>query len=383
MMLSKITNINNMRFKDDLNPIEERLSLVEDILKDSTFYPQTVSYKDIDEAFNDWVENELRIVFEEEVVPTYALFSNQRFTEYMQMWENVDENRNIKMNFKVIARDVNPNNNTMYAKASNVPHNKKYLMKTVEGIDKQGKKCKIELRMSQPMTIDFLYKLTIVTNKFELINDFNALVRNKFKTIQCYLFPKGHPMPMKLNNVVDDSDYTLEDRQYFSQTFEINLIGYIIQEEDFETIVKPMVKLKCITLDGGKKERANVEIEEVDEGEYYNQPLKITIGYEIHQSDTCDFIIDTDMMVNKINLTNIRTYSLKINDEKVNFNENLLLKEGDKITFKINRVNNTKFAKILVEGYNPNVVYDRKNDIPESVLDEVNISKEILESNES
>ena len=384
-MLRRKQNINKMNLKEELNPIERRLELVSNILKDSTFYPKTVSYKDIDKAFNEWVEDELRIVFEDKVLPTYALFSNQRFTEYMQMWENVDENRNVKMNFKVITRDNNPRDNGMYAKASNVPYNKKYLMNKVEAVDDQGKKCYVEFRMAQPVTVDMTYRVTVVTNKFELLNEFNTLVRDKFKSIQCYLFPNGHPMPMKLGNIMDDSDYTAEDRQYFSQTFEIILMGYVLRDEDFETVVKPIMNFKCISVDTDRRFRASVEIEEpeVDVEMYYNQPIIVTVGYEIHQSDTRDFTIDTDMEVEKIDTINIRNYTIKVNGVKIIDPElGFSLKECDDVTVKINRINYTKFSRVILEGKNPNVVYDKNNDLPESVLDEVNISEEISKTNE-
>ena len=103
-MLRKRLNKYNLPLREDPTPTERRENLTKEILRDSTFFPKTVEYKDIDECFLKWVEDELRIVFEGEVLPTYALFSNQRFTEYMQMWDGVDENRNLKMNFKLVTR---------------------------------------------------------------------------------------------------------------------------------------------------------------------------------------------------------------------------------------------------------------------------------------
>ena len=74
-----------LKIRDDKEGVERKIEFVNDTLQNTTFLPQTVEYKDIDNAFTKWVDEELRIVFEDEVIPTYALFSNQRFTEYMQM----------------------------------------------------------------------------------------------------------------------------------------------------------------------------------------------------------------------------------------------------------------------------------------------------------
>lgn len=358
-MLKSINKRYNLKLRDNLPPTEQRLKLVSDILKDSTFFPKTVEYKDIDEAFTKWVEEDLRIVFEDEVLPTYALFSNQRFTEYMQMWENVDENRNVKMNFKVITRENNPKDNMMYGKAGRIPTNEKFLMKRIEGINDQGKKCYIDYKMSQPVTVDLIYRITLITNKYELVNKMNTLVRTKFSTIQSYLNVKEHLMPMKLQTVSDDSEYAVDDRQYLSQMYEINLMGYILGENDFEIEVNPVASLRCIGIEG-EKNRAMVEIEDVDddpcnpkEPEYQNQKVNLTITYNKCDSLEREFVMDSEMIVENISLENIRTIRIKINDEIVNNNGNLKLSEGDVVNVRIKPINKLKNSKVLMEGYNP------------------------------
>ena len=356
-MLRKRQNKYNMSLRGTPNPIERRLELVEDIVKNGTFFPKTVTYKDIDEAFTKWVDEEIRIVFEEEVIPTYALFSNQRFTEYMQMWANVDENRNVKMNFKVITRDNNPKESSIYAKAGNIPTKEKFLMKRVEGINDQGKKCYVDYKMSQPVSVDLTYRVTIITNKYELLNESNTLIRDKFKSIQSYLFVNGHAMPMKLNNVSDNSEYAADDRQYLSQTFEITLVGYILKEEDFEIVVNPIVRLASINVEGAKK-KAKVEIEDIDEcnddgPEYLNQRVKLTITYEPCDSLEREFVMDSNMVIEEIVKKNIRTMRFKINDETIKEEKNISLKENDVVYIKIIPVNRLKQSSIVMNGFNP------------------------------
>lgn len=385
-MLRKRINKYNLPLRDDPTPIEQRKNYSKELLRDSTFFPKTVEYKDIDEAFKKWVEEELRIVFEDAIIPVYALFTNQRFSEYMQMWENVDDNRNVNMNFIVITRENNPKESSMYAKAGNIPINKKYLMKRVETLNDQGKKCYMDYRMAQPVTVDFVYRITLLTNKYELLNELNSMIHAKFCSIQAYIFVNDHPMPMKLTNVSDDSDYTADDRQYFSQTFEINLSGYIISEDDFEITINPIVNLSCIGVDGVRNQKkATVEIEEMDipvcpvepENYYYNQPIKLTINFEKCDSNIRSFEIDTDMVISKYKMENIRSCKLHVNDEIVEFGENISFKENDVITFNIKPINVLKPSRIEIDGYHPDVIFDKREDNPESVLDETNISQEI------
>ena len=383
-MLRKRLNKYNLPLREDPTPTEQRENLTKEILRDSTFFPKTVEYKDIDECFLKWVEDELRIVFEGEVLPTYALFSNQRFTEYMQMWDGVDENRNLKMNFKLVTRDNNPKDSTMYAKAGNIPINKKYLMARKEIINDAGKKCYVDYRVGQPVTVDLLYRITLVTNKYELLNEFNAMIHGKFSSIQAYIFPKDHAMPMKLNNVSDESDYTVEDRQYFAQAFEINLSGYILTEEDFEEKLVPLMNVSCLNVDGNHKKKADVEIEELDvceevaELQYYNQPVKITMSFDKCDADRRKFEIDCKVLLKQAETENVRLYKIYVNDELMDFsNGEILLNDGDIVDVKITRINKLKPCKIVFYGENPDIVYDKKNDIPESILDETNISQEI------
>lgn len=383
-MLRKRLNKYNLPLREDPTPTEQRENLTKEILRDSTFFPKTVEYKDIDECFLKWVEDELRIVFEGEVLPTYALFSNQRFTEYMQMWDGVDENRNLKMNFKLVTRDNNPKDSTMYAKAGNIPIDKKYLMARKEIINDAGKKCYVDYRVAQPVTVDLLYRITLVTNKYELLNEFNAMIHSKFSSIQAYIFPKDHAMPMKLNNVSDESDYTVEDRQYFAQAFEINLSGYILTEEDFEEKLVPLMNVSCLNVDGNHKKKADVEIEELDvceevvELQYYNQPVKITMSFDKCDADRRKFEIDCKVLLKQVETENVRLYRIYVNDELMDFSDGeILLNDGDIVDVKITRINKLKPCKMVFYGENPDIVYDKKNDIPESILDETNISQEI------
>lgn len=388
-MLRKRMNKYSLPLREDPTPPEQRKNLTKEILRDSTFFPKTVEYKDIDEAFKEWVEEDLRIVFEGEALPTYALFSNQRFSEYAQMWDGVDENRNLKMNFKVVTRDNNPKDSSMYAKAGNIPINTKYLMMRKEILNDEGKKCYLEYRVAQPVTVDLSYRITLVTNKYELLNEFNSLVHSKFSSIQAYIFPNDHPMPMRLVNVSDESDYTVDDRQYFAQVFEIKLSGYILKQDDFEERLVPIMNLSCLSVEGNRVKKADVEIEEVEEDSeipcwvasedrYYNQPVTITMTYLTCDSDRREFEIDCKVLIKKIETTNVRQYKIRVNGEVVVVDEDgLYLEEGDVINVNIARINKMKDSKIVFYGENPDVIYDKMNDVPESALDEINISQEI------
>ena len=41
-------------------------------------------------------------------------------------------------------------------------------------------------------------------------------------------------MPLTLEDVSDESEYTIDDRKYYSQTYKIKVRGYIIRKEDYK-----------------------------------------------------------------------------------------------------------------------------------------------------
>ena len=386
-MLRKRLNRDTLNLNQPNDPINQRLSYVKDILSDSSFFPKTVKYRDIDEAFLQWVEDDLKITFEETKLPTFALFSNQRYSEYMQMWSDMDNNNNLKLNFKVITRENNPKTGTMYGSNGRIPTATKYLVNRIEALNDQGKTCAVEYRMAQPVTIDLMYKITLVTNKYELLNEFNIIVNDRFSGLQAYLYPNSHPMPMKLKNISDESEYNVDDRQYFAQTYEIQVMAYIITEDYFDIEVKPIVSIHCI---GGdiQKRKPQVEIEEFEiintcpkdkKERYYHQPMKITVNYSEDDLMGSDFTIDCNMNVVNITTENVKTYIFKVNDNTVIIDDcEIKLKNGDIITLRIKKINRLKSSKLIIEGYSPDIIYDSKDDNPEIESDNKNVINEII-----
>ena len=379
------TNIRkNITLRDDPDPKQEQMNLVKEILKDSTFMPKTLSYKDIDEAFLKWAENEIQITFEDKNLPTYAFFSSQKYNEFMQTWEDTDEMRNMRVNMKIVSRENNPKFGTIRGKLYNVPTKTKYLMKRIEALDDTGKKCYVDFRMAQPKSVDLTYKLMIITNKYELLNIFNTKIQDKFKSCQSYIFPNDHPIAMKLNSISDESEYTVDDRQYFAQTVEIIVQGYIIDETDYETVVVPMVSTVCLGENKGKK-KVRVEIDDVPENicemnpekRFYPQATDLSIKFPPCSPDTVSFTIDCSFIIDEIKLNNIRSFVFKDNDEPIDDVIGFKMDELDKIKIKAIKVNSNKESNIVFIGHNPDIILDSHNDIKESALDETNKKVEI------
>jgi hypothetical protein len=342
---------NILRYRKTSSGNERRREIASEILKDSTPLPKTLLYTDIDEAFRDWVDKKLSISFDGKEIPTIALFSNQRFSEYMQSWQNVDDKKNLILNFKAISRENNPKTGTIVGQSKNIPGEHSVVLKTVEAYDKNNRKYFIDYRMKQPMSVNLIYTITLLTNKYELLNEFNIMLNNEFKAITAYIQPNGHFIPMKLNDISDESEYSLDNRQFYSQSFNITVMGYIIKEDDY--IIEERPDIKLVGFEGEVTTCA--DIEEMPpcptESEYVYVPINLTVCF-----DKCKnyykFRIDTDFQAKNIILDNVRHFRVFVNDIECVVDENFKVRDGDEIYIKqLIRYNSFKVAKIKIEGF--------------------------------
>ena len=357
---------NRLNLREGSYGPERRKNIAREILNDSTPLPKTLLYKDIDEEFKRWVEEDLQISFEGERLPTIALFSNQRFSEYMQSWMNVDDKKNLILNFKTITRENNPKSGTIVGDSKNIPGEHSIVMKTVEAYDKNNRKYYIDYRLKQPMAIDIIYTISLVTNKYELLNEFNLLLNDKFKSINCYIRPNGHFIPMKLNDISDESEYSIDNRQFYSQSFNITVMGYIIKEDDY--IVSEKRAVKFLGFEGETKNYAEIEeklpICDLKSGYEYT-PIELTVYIDACKTSH-KFKVDTDFQVFKVEYENgnIRSYKVFVNDVEIKEKDNFRVKENDEIYIKnIIRYNSFLSSKIKMIGYNPTETYFIKDGV--------------------
>lgn len=327
---------------------ERRSEMTNDILENGTYFPKTVVIKDIDEAFKEWVENELVIYSDDNIIfPTMTLYSNQRFSEYSQSWQYTDANKNLILNFKTVFRDNNPQLGKIVNGYWNIPGDRTYLMARKLVQDDNGTQSILDYRMRLPMALDLTYQINIFTTKFDSINKFNVLVNDKFKSRQCYIAPNKHFMPMTLENINDASSYMIDDRQYYGQTYSIKVMAYIIQEKDFVIEEIPLKRGITIGSFTHKKEtkKANVEIEDITENK---SVITLTFDRGVNNSE---FHIDTDFNVRSIETNNIRSnFEIYVNGVEIGNVNRFTMNENDEIVVKIKKVNENKQGNIILHG---------------------------------
>lgn len=369
--------LENFKLRNKSYGIDRRRDLSKIILENGTPLPKPITYKDIDDSFFNWVNNEIEISFENEKIPTYKLYSNQRINEYAQNWNYTDDVGNLLMNFKTVTRDSNPEKGTNQGENYNIPGNRKYPMFAVPILQENGSEAYDIYSMEQPFCVDFIYTVSIITNKYDLINIMNEKINYEFKAITQYINVNGHFIPMNLESISDESEYNIDDRKYYSQSYKIRVKAYIIREEDF-TVTKVPSRFK-ISLLGDKKRK---DIVKIDYNSYENMESTLIINFPIC-IDKVETQINFNLKITDIELKNISLdyFRMYINDEIIiNRNDvpdiiNIVKNDILKIEFSPDDV--TKESSLILKGVNLDEVVN-VNYNPESSLDEKPNKEEII-----
>ena len=337
------------------------------ILEKAPVFPKPLEYDDIDKAVFDFVDKQIDIVIDGALIPTYTLYSNQRFSEYTQMWEHSDEFGNLYLNFKTVNRDKNPSFGENQGELWNIPGQRKYTLLQREVLEDNGTESYEIHTMKQPYAVDLSYTINFITTTVDNLNQFNQKINKLFAARQYYIRPNGHFIPMVIDEISDETSYSISDRKFYVQSVTIKLMAYIIEKDDFE--VKKYPKRTNLSLNGDKykKNQPCVEIEEI------NNPLK---NKTINVNITCqpyhnklEFEFDTDMNIEKIYTENARNIRIMVNDTLYYIEKGFKLHDKDSVRIQIKPIDVEQESFIQFIGYEPNEFYN-SNEIPEKIYEE-------------
>ena len=337
------------------------------ILEKAPVFPKPLEYDDIDKAVFDFVDKQIDIVIDGVLIPTYTLYSNQRFSEYTQMWEHSDEFGNLYLNFKTVNRDKNPSFGGNQGELWNIPGQRKYTLLQREVLNDNGTESYEIHTMKQPYAVDLSYTINFITTTVDNLNQFNQKINKLFAARQYYIRPNGHFIPMVIDEISDETSYSISDRKFYVQSVTIKLMAYIIEKNDFE--VKKYPKRTNLSLNGDKykKNQPCVEVEEV-ENPYKNKTLNVNITFEPYHNKL-EFEFDTDMKVEKVYTENVRNFRIMINDTLYYTEKGFKLHNEDNVRIQITPLNTEQECFIQFIGYDPNEFYN-SNNISEKVYEE-------------
>ena len=365
--------IQPIRYSDIPFGNEVRKSYQKTILDKAPIIPKPLEYEDIDKAFFEFVENSVDIVIDKKKVPTFTLYSSQRFSEYSQTWNHSDDDNNVLMNFKTVSRDNNPTSGDNQGGLWNIPGERKYTLLQRTVMDDNGTESYEVYTMKQPYSVDLLYRINFVTNIFENINLFNQKINELFKARQCYIRPNGHYIPMVIDEINDESTYSIEDRKFYVQSVSIKVMAYIIHEDDFQVERYPKRILLMTEGEKSKKPKISIEEYETDDFEYTN--IDMTIDFK-NGIDKATFVSDTDFVIEDIKTENVRNLRIFINGTMIYHKNGFKIKNEDEVKIKLFIVDIFKKSVVYLHGYNPNKIYE-STEVPEKVYDEKEKFEEI------
>lgn len=307
-------------FRNNINIVqgkigpEKRQELLDNIANQGTFLPRGVMEEDMDQAFIDFVgdKNGLSVSVNGKKVPVFFL-TIQRWSEFTKTWQFTDENRNVDMPFITVVRkpDIQQGNNQVGL--WNIPNNRTYTYMKVPTFD--GERQGVDLyKIPQPTSVDITYEVRLFTNRMRDLNKLNRKIQKTFQSRQHYINVNGHPMPLYLETIGDESNIDdFENKRFYVSLFEIKMEGYILDEEDFEVI--PTVNRVITTL-------------EIQETKILNQaifkPLKRgheltwTFIWEPNSQSTYNFNAQYDVQITKLTaIENITRIIIWVNNSVV------------------------------------------------------------------
>jgi len=316
---------------------ELREDMFEDIQKDNGYLPKSVSEADMDSKFIEFVKEDLSITIEGKKVPVVFL-TIQRWSEFTKTWEFSDENKDLKMPFITIIRRPDIQVGQNQAGLWNIPGKRTYSYLKVPTWD--GVRSGLDIyKIPQPTSVDLIYEVRFFTNKMRQLNILNSVVQDTFRSRQCYINVNGHPMPIVLDSINDESNTDdFENRRFYVQYFEMQLYGYLLNAEKFEVTPSVNRSLVFTELDTSKKFDVSV---------MSTQPMKNSqVGYTFIFKPyvSPEFVFVSKYSVNFTSIFEVSEISnIKIRVNNVLVFDGLVLvapfsvKENDNITISISK----------------------------------------------
>jgi hypothetical protein len=175
------------------------------------------------------------------------------------------------------------------------------------------------------------------------LNQFNKTVLQMFSSRQAYTFINGQYVPIIMNNVSDESVMEVDKRKYYIQNYDFTMLGYLIDEQEFE--VKPAISrvLQVFEIDESRPKRRPKR-----EPENQNR-FELNFVFEVNDfflSKTFEYNVD----ISVIRSENISSYNIYINDDFFGTDlQSFSLQTNDVFSIEIEKPFITETSSILLE----------------------------------
>lgn len=324
--------------------LQRREELLEEIQEDGTYLPKSILHADLDRGMLDFVKEELETTVSGKKIPTVDLIiTTQNWAQFTESWNFQDLDKNIKPPFIATVRNPDVKFGTNPSLQYTIPNRKQFYYAKVPTWDGQRKGVDI-YKIPQPVPVDITYNVKIFCNKMRHLNEFNKKVLQKFSSRQAYTHVKGHYIPIILNNSSDESVLDIEKRKYYVQNYEFLMMGFLLDEEEFE--VSPAISRTTTFLEvdtfnvkkRAKKEPSNPQ----------NFDLDIVFNEGI-SALTETYRYQVDLSIEESN--NVDNYSVYINDNYIGDDLSVIkVSTNDLIKIEVVKIDDTKKANLITKA---------------------------------
>ena len=196
----------------------------------------------------------------------------------------------------------------------------------------------------QPVPVDINYSVKIICNRMRELNQLNKIVMQKFSSRQAYTFIKGQYVPIIMNNISDESQMTMEARKYYVQSYDFTMLGYLIDEEEFQ--VKPAIQrvTQLFEVDtrvpNKKRNKFPKNPDEFDFKFLFLSGVTILV-------DTIDFTANMSL----VGTDNVQSYDVYINNNYYGSDVNVIqITTNDVLRVEVTKTDNTLQSVIQFEN---------------------------------
>jgi hypothetical protein len=307
------------------------------------FLPREVAIDDLDKGFVEFVDNDLEITIEGNKIPVHFL-TLQRWNEFAKTWKTSDKYKNIKIPFVSIVRRPNPEMGTNPADFK-IPVRKEFPYMQIPVWDGNRKGADI-YGIPNPVGIDMYYTVRFFTFRMRELNKLTKKILQTFASAQAYVNIKGHYFPIMLEGIGDESQVDdLNGKRYYVQSYEMKLMGYLVDTEEFE--VKPAISRVFVTTELESKKPKNVTRFIKDETSD-DKSLKCVIQFLPGAPTNIKFNTDNKTNFTTVDTNNIDTYTIYKNGSVVSIP--FSVGSDDTIEITIVKTDSNKTGEIILNG---------------------------------
>jgi hypothetical protein len=260
----------------------------------------------LDRGMLDFVKNDLQVITAGETIPMVdIIITTQNWSQYVETALFVDLDYNPSPPFITVVRSPEVKFGTNPSLQYTIPNRKQFYYASVPTWNGNEQGMDI-YTIPQPVPVDINYSVKIICNRMRELNQLNKIVMQKFSSRQAYTFIKGQYVPIVLNNISDESQMSLDSRKYYIQNYDFTMLGYLIDEEEFE--VKPAIArvtqlMELTTTSNTKREK------------YPKNPNEFLESYLfIVGNDTLSDVVAYTANLSFSTSTNVESYDVYIND---------------------------------------------------------------------